>query len=826
MAGSEAADDAAAVLEQQQSEQELELPDPSVGDVPLFSTGHGSYGQRGREAPERSSSGGEVRALEDLYTQYPEFGKGDWKLHIERTAPRSFRGHQTAGFLGECYEKLSTAEFKERFGGASYVVKVLKPTSAGANATKSDYQTVKQFRFRVPGDPTLEGIPQRDEDDMVQKFDPRMMVGGVPEKVQIANLQLQAKREEQERADRLRMEEKMEQQRAAAATIPPQHMSILQESTKRMFDDTRAQVDAQTSFWQQEVERIRSENAALLAETRRQAKELVEAKRESSDTFRVQESQALRDAKERYEERIRESEKGHETRNREQRERFDEERRRLTEENRDRIERVENDHRKQLDEINRRHDEERRQADSRSTEERDRIRDDYRDRLDRVERDKEHRIEQLQQTHRERIEDLTRSTQREIESLRDQTRREVDSTRTVERSQAKLAEHSAKTQVTVMEGELNRLREDERHYRDRVRDAEGKLHKEPLAALTEAKQMAMEFGGLVESSSLPGEGGWMDKMAPFAKPLSETINNIIDKAGSVRAANQAAAGQHVSSAPQQHPQLPAPQPRYRSAPLNTGPQIPSGGGVWRPQQSNYQSPPFGGMTMPTGSSVPFSAPMDNVPSPIQPGGETAGGVPFGGVSASDDDAGSSAEAFAATPGPTGEPNPAATVGTPTAALNEFCNQLETVVAGRLLSPPAFAQQVIERIGVQQTGLLLQQFSPAVVIQHAAGLGGSGALQTRDGQRYVGALWQVATQLVGAQMQSPAGTGTQQPAAPTGGTSTESSPLQPTVPTGGTTRGIAMQQPGASEPGSQAEDPPAPSTATEPTDEPGEPPLVG
>jgi len=814
--------DAAAALEQSQQDQEVELPDP-VSDVPLFGAATSPYAA----APQASSGGGSsssgetVRTLEDLYVLYPKLGEGDWKIHIERTSPRSFRGTATAGFLGECYERLSTAEFAARFGGTGYCVKVLKPTSSGANATKSDYQTVKQFRFRVPGDPTLDGIAQgTSEDGMTMSIDPRLLGGAVPEKVQIEQLRLAEKERERQSIDHRRLEDKLESERRHAAQLPPEHVNMLHQSTTRIMEDSRAQLDAATAFWQQEVERLRSENLALQSENQGLRERASKAERDASDHSRVQESVAVRECKEQYDQRLRE-----------QTDRYADDRRRSLEDSGERLNRVESEQRKQLDTIVHRHDDERRQADTRATEERERMREDYRDRVDRVERDKKHEVASLKETHRERIEDLTRATTREIESLRDQTRREVENARELERGQATFVKESAANRVDLIQSELDRVRNSDRDNEARLRDAENKLHREPIQALSEAKDLAMQFGGLVEASSLPGEQGFVDKIAPYIPKLSESLGHAIESIGNMRANNQQARGQHVAPVMQAPAQLPAPQPRYRSAAVGAAPQptpSPAAGG-WQAsaEMSNYQSPPIGGAQVAGGPSLPFAPPVSNLPSPVQGGADGGAGVPFG---ASTEIGGpQSEEANSGAP-----PSPAGPAAGEQASLQQFCEQLDTVVSGRLMSPEGFGRQVIERLGPEQTAMLLQRFRPADVIQASSGIG-AGAVQTRDGQRFVAALWTITTQMVGAHLQqaaAPQPNMSPQPAAQQAGQVASFDPPQPAAQQAGQHQSATpqpsqpvAQQAGHVEASDAAETKSAPSTATEPTVEPGEVPVT-
>ena len=809
--------DAAAALEQSQQDQEVELPDPAA-DVPLFGASSNPYAAPPRSGGgagggSSSSSDETVRTLEDLYTLYPKLGEGDWKIYIERTAPRSFRGTATAGFLGECYERLSTAEFAARFGGTSYCVKVLKPTSSGANATKSDYQTVKQFRFRVPGDPTLDGIPQGStEDEMVSRMDPRLFGGGVPEKVQIEQLRMDEKARERQSADRLRLEQKLEDERRLAAQLPPEHVNMLHQSTTRIMEDNRAQLDAATAFWQQEVERMRSENLALQSENTTLRERASKAERDASDHLRVQESAAVREVKEQYDQRLRE-----------ERDRHTDERRRSLEDNSERTNRLESEHRKQLDTINGRHDTERRQADSRSTEERERMREEYRDRMDRLENSTKGSVASLKETHRERIEDLTRSTAREIESLRDQTRREVESVRQMERSQATFVKESASNRIDLIKSELDRSQERERSLDARALSAESKAHKEPLQALTDAKDMAMQFGGMVEASGQPGERDFVDKLAPYIPQLGETIGDAFKAVSNMRAQNQQAHGQHVSPVMQAPAQLPAPQPRYQSGAVGTqtAPQQQAAAGNWQAsaEVSNYQSPPIGGAQISGGPSLPFAQPVSNLPSPVQGGNEGTGGVPLGGTMNSGGPASEEANSGA-------QPPAAATAGGSAAALQQFCEQLDAVVSGRLMSPENFGRKIIEQIGPEQTAMLLQQYRPADVIQ-ASGSIGAGAVQTRDGQRYVAALWTVTAQLIGANMQQAAVQ--PQPGGPVPGPVAHVEQPQPGAPQPGPVAHVEQPQPGGPQPGqtevASSPEQPAQSTATEPTADPGSVPLT-
>lgn len=122
-------DDPGAAIDRQQDAQSFVLPEMAfyddVGESPSYQPAPEFAMPRDRK-PAASTA---IASLEDLYAAFPEIGKGDWKLRITRFEPKSFRGHQTAGFLCELYDRISLEEFRNRFGGGVYQVLVMKPTS-------------------------------------------------------------------------------------------------------------------------------------------------------------------------------------------------------------------------------------------------------------------------------------------------------------------------------------------------------------------------------------------------------------------------------------------------------------------------------------------------------------------------------------------------------------------------------------------------------------------------------------------------------------------------------------------------------------------------
>ncbi len=767
---------AAAEITRQQQAQDFELPDVSAPAAPA--PGAGTFQPQPPfsalptspfgiidERPSRQHADDSVpspKALEDLYAACPQVGRGDWKIRVTRTSPPSFRGCATAGYLGEFFERMSMDEFAQKFGGGRYIVAVMRPISSATGATQSDYKQVKDVKFRVPGDPTLEGIATSSNEDDPVRFDPRNF--GMPsEKVEVTRLQIARERERELAAHTRAVEDRLQTEREKTRDNGGQSsfdvLDHYNQTVRQAHADVQHQTKSQTVFWQQEVERLRATEAALVEEIRTLRERLMRAETEAANTSRQIETSGMREMRERFDERYNDLRESQNRSNVEVKERYEEDRRRVFEENQRKSEQTAEDHRRQIDELTRSSNEERRGYESSQTLERERQRDDAKHRVDQIERSKETEVRQLRETQESRLEDLRRSTERELTAIREQAVREVDSVRESERVQATMIKEMAGGKIDLAQRDSDRARTDAER---RVADLEKRLaavqadnaelvlktRKEPLLALQEAQVMS-RLTGMVHPSEIDTGGSddppatLADQLVGLARGVIEKVPEILEKVAQNRVQNQEQAERaRAHLAQQQHfrrqqhlqAQHQGPVPQLAAPPASAyQPAAPSQGFVSPPQ---YSPPlPIGAVSFGSQTPVPFGAPPPMVTSPLQPAEPLPPQEP----------APESAKAVAQAPQ---EPVTAGEQLDPDSVIL-FFTELDKAVAGKTITPELFVDGIIERIGVDTTRQLVEKFAMSDIVETARQLSADSAIVTRSGRRYVRALWAVAASKVGA-----------------------------------------------------------------------------
>jgi len=800
----QASDDAASELGRQQEAQSFVLPDAplwdDVGESPVFQPDPEfalkPSRDRDRDASrDKNRSSSSVVSLEDLYDSFPEIGKGDWKLRITRFEPKSFRGHSTAGFLCELYDRISLEEFRSRFGGGVYQVLVMKPTTQN-EGTLSDYKTAKDVRFRVSGDPNIGG-------DSASTISIPDGSGNVNTQVETQRMQLDARERDRLHLDRQRAEEK-------ADRIQRDLVPNFYETTKRMVDDVQGLKTAQIEFWRDEADRIRQELIAVKngaqsevsqkdAEIRRLQEEIIELKQKATATTLAVETKVVSDMRVSYDARIAELKDQSASQLREVRDRADEERRRIMDENSKKLDDISKDHRRIVEDMTRRNDEERRNYESAQTLERERLREDSRYRIDQITAQKQAEVTQLRETFDQRIADLRLSTDRELQSVRDMTAREIESIRQSERAKSTLARESAEMKREAVKAEEQRirsevadLRRENSDLRDRLDQERAKQHKDPMTAIREIREMGAELG-LVDASiaSEKPEGESNSTMAQFlglARQAFDSAPQVLEKIMQARKdqADSMLQAQQMQMAQQQQMQMAQQQQmqqgqaqareiqqrqvRQLAAPQTQAPQAqqavsrqaryaPPAAPVSQsansaPPSREAMSSPFGSAYSPPTSPVPFAPTPSVMASPLQ--AQVA--------SESTMQASGSVESQLAVVGSPSMASPSnttssqvpseKTAGDTGALIIEFFQKLEGAVANKVLSPETFAIGVISEIGPEQTAMLLGQFKPQDIVETAQQLSANTAIATRDGQRFVANLWKIATAKVQEQGYSP------------------------------------------------------------------------
>lgn len=782
---SETGDDAAASqLAREQMAQSFEMPDvpffDDVGEAPSFSPPRDRDEDQGAPAREKNRSG-TILALEDLYTQYPALGKGEWKLRISRLEPKAFKGQAISGFLCEVYERLSMPEFGRRFGGGFFSITVMRPTSPN-ESTLSDFRAVREIRIRVAGDPVVGGeSPIQFHSDGSK---------AVSNQVEMQRLHVEERERERLHAERLRAEEKAD--RLQREVVPNFY-----ETTKRVVEDSQRLTGAQIEFWKEEADRLRSEVMLVRSQAAKDLQErdqdnrklhedIITLKQQATATTLAVETKVIQDLKIQYEARISELKDQASTQLRETRERFDEDRRRMQEEfskverrmQEDHSKKVDDltaDHRRIMEDIMRRHDEERRNYESAQSIERERVREDTRFRMEQLTQQKENEVRQLRDTYDQRIADLRLSTDRELQSVRDATAREIESIRQSERAQSTLARESAemrkesvKAEETRLRQEITELRRENGDLRDRLDQERARQHKDLPTAIREAREMAGHLG-LVDPGEIEkpeSEPSTMSQFLGLARQAFDAAPQVLDKIMQARkeqadqivqaqqmqqmqqaqAAAQARQAQMLAA--QQAPRqlgAPAQQQARQAAPPGryAPPSQARAGQPGQPRQTApVQAPPMGSYQPPAVSPVPFGPPPVVAVSPVQspslaPEQATVpqAALPAGAESEAVVGSGVPVAPSGSDPEPQGQDT--------NSLIIQFFQQLDAAIRNKVLSPESFAIAVISQVGPETTGQLLAQFRPEEIVETAQQLSPDTAIGTRDGQKYVRELWRVA-----------------------------------------------------------------------------------
>lgn len=790
-------DDDLGEVARREQEKLLELPDLGMFDdvgappppyaLPQDSDQSEPVDRRDRERRREQP----IMVLEDVYASYPEIGRGEWKMRIFRTEPKTWKGSPIAGFITDVYERLSLDDFRSQFGGGVFSIMVMKPTAQN-EATSSDFKAVKEIRFRVSGDPIAHG-----EQSSPRAREPKSDEGKMTQQIEIHRLQYEAQERERLHQERQRAEEK-------ADRLQREVMPNIYETTKRVVEDSHRFTEAQVEFWKEEASRLKTEAFTLREQMQREAaereqksrslsEEILELKHRATSTTLAAETKAIADLRATYDARISELKDQSTQQQREIRDRSDEERRRMQEEFSRKLAEISAEHRRIVEDMTRRHDEERRNYESAQTLERERLREDSRYRIDQTTAQKEQEVRQLRETFEQRIADLRTTTDRELQALRDLTAREIESVRQAERAQATLARESVEMRKEHMKAEETRLRQeiadlrrDAAELRERLEQERLRNHKDFPTALREAREMANQLG-LVDPTELERpeapESSTMSQVLGLARQAFDAAPQVLDKIMQARKEQgdaivqaqriqQAQAQQQLAmqqaqamqSSPRQLPPPQAAQPRpapsrYAPPGIPTAAPMPATAMGSVTPAANRTAAPFGAYAPPMSSPVPFGAPVAIASSPVQP--QAAQQVqPPQEVAQSQAVAQESQEApalpaevsFAPEPPPAQE---SASGGADDPQLIiKFFEKLDGAVRNKVISPETFAIGVIGEIGPEKTASLLGMFKPEEIIETAQNLSEDTAIGTRDGQKYVRELWRVATIKVQEQGYSP------------------------------------------------------------------------
>ncbi len=784
-------DDAAEVLREQEDAQTFELPDRSGASAPDLLPGM-SFGraERAPRAPESSPSRrSDVHTLEDLWAAYPKIGRGDWKYRVERLHPKTYGGVQVAGILGDFFERMSMEEFRAKFGGNTYEITVMQPVGEGGPDGAAGYRRIKTIKLRLPGSPTMAGV---EEDDSMRGQPPYHQPGGYVSagdhpQVRTREMELEHQRLRDEREERMRLEGELRDTLRERSHAPEGALETLSTSQRMAFDEVKRTNESALMMWQEQAEMLRAEVKAKDAEINQIRRDLAEATVQAANTARHIETEAMRQQKERY----------------------DDELRRLRDDHAERVQRLQEDHRKEVADITGRHTDERRNYESQQQLERERVRDDAKSRIEAAQEQARREVDNMRRDYESRIEDARRQQERELQNLKERFESEVRAVEASEKSQAAFSREASEMKVAISAEQAARYEAESQQLRQEVEELRAKLHKPPMEALMEAKEMAGVLG-MVEASEMKAEVEQQtvgQQLFGLAKGVVDNIPKIVERVTDARSQSQVDQARQQREIAmlhrrqqQQMPGRPMPGQHQLALPPGVAPSprgVPGIGSMPPPMMP----PGDVGVPMQAGAldalhqpgAFPLQGGMPvNVPSPVQPGeaqpqdtapmpmGAGPVSMPIGAqpgmsfdapVAPPVPDAQPSSQQQQAPPQPPfpaadprqepGGPGPLPALATlPPEAVQEFFQNLEMAVQTKAVPPEAFAQQFVERVGVERSAQLVGEVNPGDIIDIVREAGGdSSAMATRDGYRYVEELWihaqRICQQQAGAPSPEPA-----------------------------------------------------------------------
>jgi hypothetical protein len=712
----------------------------------------------------------EPKILEDLYALYPEIGNGVYHLRVERKLPTNYMGYAVSGWLCDLHEQPTFEEFAGRFGGARYLVSVIGPAKVSSRADASEppkMTTLAQLDLKIHGPPAY-GTHPRDEEQEGFMMRVGQSTGGrvgplgfVPDpQVEIRRLEIEA--EERKRADDARRDaEKVArgyQDRLVDAAHPPDNViDLLRTQAENRVSEVKGQSDKLTEMLREQNVSLIRVNEALQQEMRTLRDDILRVKTEAAEQLRSGETKTITELKERHGKELVEQADRRVSEVGELKDRLGREMSELRQRHHEELQRVNNVYETKMNDASRNYLERMADCQSRADKEISTVRQDARERTEAMKADFDRRETAQRDAASARMADLERQTKREIDSNREQYDRQMASMTSQHASETRFTEKTADVQLRTIQTEnaqfqtkLDLLEKENRLLRD-------KLTKDVPTAIAEAHHLA-GMTGMVRADEVPAakddeEFDWKKQGMKFAMSLAEKSPELLQKLGELRqqGAQQAAARPPMAPPPAVLSRgLPpmvrqAPPPPRRVAPP---PGMPPAAGV-----PVGVPPPFVGPPVPIGP-VNMQAPRPAVVmAPTLPTGPVA--PPAGGLGPAVNDPSSPVRP---PPVPQAQPSqasaPSALPLVPTEQqqqqVAEFMTELDQAIAGKVVSPVAFANLFIGRVGPQVAAHLLTVITPEYLIQVVNGLPGGGATQivTREGQKYVHAVWTESARVLG------------------------------------------------------------------------------
>jgi hypothetical protein len=757
----EALSDALEELNRMDSAEEFNVKDvdplalpmiPSIADHPARRRTH-EPSDDGSTMPE-----GSFRTLEDLYSEFRDIGGGNRFLRVHRRAPATWNGLRIAGFLADLHEQPSMNDFAARFGGGQYDVSVMGTvTNAIDDGGAQRVRSLRSVRIDVPGRP-IAVQPQTPQTGTGTGR--RYPMDGDQANAQVEIAKINAAQRNQERSEQERRA--LMDALVRAKQTPTEIFGQLDALAEKRANDVRVGLAESLASMKRESERLR----AQLDERERAMTQMRVERDEAVNKLRLELIEARqiaqREATEREERRVKEV-----------KERFDEE-----------MKRVRDDQAKALHQLAQEHATAMASASDLNARERDRLRDDAQRRESQIANDSKMREEFSERTHRDRVESMEKAFAREIESLRLSMTQQIESIRSTETSKTTLTERSAQMQIESLRSEVQRKDaeiERQRAELEMLRRESLKSVKSPVEAIQEAHMLA-SLTGMIPSSEA-GLGGekpeeeefdWRRGLIQLAKGAVDKIPETLQRIEQTRAQNQqqvvagqqqAAYAQQVAYAQQQARQRQAVQQQQGPRTLPPGyyqqPQT-------QPQQPVQRRAPPGFVEVPTGSPLP-SAPGDAtyVPpvgyaQPVQgvaaaprrvvdetaPAQQAQERVQQARVELSGQQAPQGGQQPVAQPEQ--QPSAPAAIDITPDQVQEIVDNLEAAVSTGVVTPEAFAEKFIVKVGRPAAIAIVNNLTPQQLVDQiiAGKESGNTPLATMRGRQFLGKLWEETRRIAG------------------------------------------------------------------------------
>jgi len=733
------------------------------------------------------------RTLEDLYAIFPHIGNGIYFMRVTRKEPKLYRGQKVNGWIADVHEQITLSQFRDNFGGERFTVAVLGPRAPKDAAERPTVQQLAEMDIQIPGPPAWGSLPQADEDDIMTQRQPmamgRPMALGPAYDPTVAakELDIQADRERRAEDERRGLQSKLIEQAgttpreiaAATAEATTRAVESVRETSKEVVDMLRENLGDQQRRIIELTGELKSTQAKLVEAESKAAQALYHGETKAVIELRERHGKELSDFKERTAKELKDATERLQNEMSSLKDRHADELRRVREELTSKVESATKETTSKLEGAQHDYRDRVRELEASFERERQRIREEAERREKAIKDDYERTERNFKEQYDARIKDLERQTSREIvqtntdrdtrlRAIEEQYKGQVNFTEKTTQMQL----DSANRETARLEGKLKTAEEELARLREKTTEdvptAIAKAH--TLAEMTGWGPRDEKAGGGEEE----GEFDWKKALAKAGMALVEKSPELMQKLGEVRQQNAATTAATRAPVPQQGPpgvgpgpRGPQPQQQRRLAPppgmgMRPAPPIAQRPFVVAAPQTATQpmpgydgrgsvvfgQPPTGlGYDPPAVGSRPMPPPTPAPQPAAQPQAEPtpqwmpAPNAPIPGVTGP---AAAAAPADPSQPPPAGPQAEGAPIpGLTEAHIHEFVDELEKAIRGKVVGAPGFANLFIGRIGPQiaaQVAIGVHPDQLIQLLQTTPGAAEQSQIVTREGQKYVRAVW--------------------------------------------------------------------------------------